>query len=163
MVSALDDLESVVKGIELGAEDYLPKPFDSTKKTRYFDKLPDLKPGGQVLSSELSYLLGRYGDETGQVLACANAGENQPIANLPNLWSEIRWAARTGAVEHLDDLLLRRVRLGMQLANGGSGVIERVREIAQAELGWSDAKWETELARYYAIYAAAYSPAPEGF
>jgi class 3 adenylate cyclase len=28
MVSALDDLESVVRCVELGAEDYLPKPFD---------------------------------------------------------------------------------------------------------------------------------------
>lgn len=147
----------------VAASRYLPKPFDVSKKTRYFEKLPDLKAGGQVLTSELSYLLGRYGDETSQVLACANGGENQPISPLPNLWSEIRWAARTGAVEHLDDLLLRRVRLGMQLADGGAGVMEKVREISQAELGWSDPKWETELARYYAIYAAAYSPAPEGF
>jgi len=28
VVSALDDIDSVVRGIELGAEDYLPKPFD---------------------------------------------------------------------------------------------------------------------------------------
>lgn len=28
MISALDQLESAVRGIELGAEDYLPKPFD---------------------------------------------------------------------------------------------------------------------------------------
>jgi len=28
VISAMDDLESVVKGIELGAEDYLPKTFD---------------------------------------------------------------------------------------------------------------------------------------
>src|SRR5512136_2715530 len=28
VISAMDDLESVVKGIEMGAEDYLPKTFD---------------------------------------------------------------------------------------------------------------------------------------
>jgi len=28
VISALDDLDSVVRGIKLGAEDYLPKPFD---------------------------------------------------------------------------------------------------------------------------------------
>lgn len=28
MISALEDIESVVRGIELGAEDYLPKPFN---------------------------------------------------------------------------------------------------------------------------------------
>ncbi len=145
------------------ASKYLPNPIDITKKIRYFDKLADLKAGGIVLTSELAYLMGRYGDETSQVLACAKNGENQPISPLPNLWSEIRWAARTGAVEHLDDLLLRRVRLGMQLADGGADIIEKVREIAQVELGWSDPKWEIELARYYAIYAAAYSSAPVGF
>ena len=30
VISALDDMDSVVKGIQLGAEDYLPKPFDPT-------------------------------------------------------------------------------------------------------------------------------------
>ena len=30
MISALDEIDSVVKCIELGAEDYLPKPFNST-------------------------------------------------------------------------------------------------------------------------------------
>jgi DNA-binding response OmpR family regulator len=29
VISAIDDMKSVVRGIELGAEDYLPKPFDS--------------------------------------------------------------------------------------------------------------------------------------
>ncbi|UCC76732.1 MAG: response regulator, partial [Anaerolineales bacterium] len=28
VISALDDMGSVVKGIEMGADDYLPKPFD---------------------------------------------------------------------------------------------------------------------------------------
>jgi sigma-B regulation protein RsbU (phosphoserine phosphatase) len=28
VISAMDDMDSVVRGIELGAEDYLPKPFD---------------------------------------------------------------------------------------------------------------------------------------
>jgi DNA-binding response OmpR family regulator len=28
VISALDEMESVVKGIKMGAEDYLPKPFD---------------------------------------------------------------------------------------------------------------------------------------
>jgi adenylate cyclase len=30
VISAVNDLESVVKGINLGAEDYLPKPFEPT-------------------------------------------------------------------------------------------------------------------------------------
>lgn len=48
VISAADDMRSVVKGIELGAEDYLPKPFNpmllkarinaSLEKKRLFDK-----------------------------------------------------------------------------------------------------------------------------
>ena len=30
MISALDELSSVIKCIEFGAEDYLPKPYNST-------------------------------------------------------------------------------------------------------------------------------------
>ena len=30
MISAVDEIESVVRCIELGAEDYLPKPFNPT-------------------------------------------------------------------------------------------------------------------------------------
>lgn len=30
VISALDDMDSVVRGIEMGAEDFLPKPFDPT-------------------------------------------------------------------------------------------------------------------------------------
>ena len=93
----------------------------------------------------------------------AHPGENQPIDSLPNLWSELRWAARSGAVCHLDDLLLRRVRLGMQLPNGGSEIFSRIKAICQPELGWDDVKWQQEEARYQQIYAKAYSPSPKGF
>ena len=30
MISAVDEIESVIRCIELGAEDYLPKPFNPT-------------------------------------------------------------------------------------------------------------------------------------
>jgi glycerol-3-phosphate dehydrogenase len=82
---------------------------------------------------------------------------------MPNLWSELRWAARTGAVEHLDDLMLRRVRIGMLLPQGALETMERVRAIVQPELGWDDTRWQEELARYTSIYQKAYSPSPVGF
>ncbi len=145
------------------ASKYLPKPFDLTRKIRYFNALPDVDANGEILSTELAYLLGRYSDETRLVLDSAHPGENQPIDSLPNLWSELRWVARSGAVIHLDDLLLRRVRLGMQLPNGGSEIFSRIKSICQPELGWDDVKWQQEEARYQQIYAKAYSPSPKGF
>jgi glycerol-3-phosphate dehydrogenase len=145
------------------ASKYLPRPIDLSKKIRYFDRLPELNQDHEILSSETFYLLGRYGSETSQVLDCAQKEENLPIGPLPNFWSELRWAGRSGAVEHMDDLLLRRVRLGMQLPDGGSEIFPKVRAICQQELGWGDAKWEQEVARYKLIYSKAYSPSPVGF
>ena len=52
MISALDDIQSVVRCIELGAEDYLPKPFDPVLLRARVNALPDEKaaarPGAGV-------------------------------------------------------------------------------------------------------------------
>ncbi len=145
------------------ASKYLPRPIDLSRKIRYFNRLPEINQEHEILSGETLYLLGRYGSETSQMLDYAQKEENLPIGPLPNFWSELRWAARGGAVEHLDDLLLRRVRLGMQLPGGGSEILPRIRAICQPELAWSDAKWEQEVTRYQQIYSRAYAPSPQGF
>jgi glycerol-3-phosphate dehydrogenase len=65
-------------------------------------------------------------------------------------------------VQHLDDLLLRRVRIGMLLPEGALPQMARIRSIAQPELGWSDSRWQLEVDRYQKIYQAYYSPEPTG-
>jgi len=95
-------------------------------------------------------------------LEAAAADENEPIHHLPNLWSEVRWAARSGAVEHLDDLLLRRVRLGLLLPEGARADMDRIGKIIRPELGWDEPHWQAELKRYLEIYHKAYSPQPGG-
>ena len=142
---------------------FLPHPSNLSCRKRYFSALPVVKPPLGIAPETWNKMLGRYGGETASVLEFAAPDENQPILNLPNLWSELRWAARTGAVEHLDDLLLRRVRIGIQLPDGAREVLPRVRAIVQPEMGWDDARWQEELARYENIYRKAYSASPEGF
>jgi len=66
------------------------------------------------------------------------------IAPLNNTWAELRWAAREEGVQHLDDLLLRRVRLGLLLPNGARDLLPRIRRTVQPELGWDDQRWEAE-------------------
>jgi len=97
------------------------------------------------------------------MIAGSDDDELQPIHNLPNIWAELRWAATTGAVEHLDDLLLRRVRLGLLLPDGARADMEKIRSLVQSSLGWDDARWQAEEDRYFEIYAKAYSPSPTGF
>lgn len=145
------------------AQPHLTRQVDLSIRKRYFDPLPGLQPQGDLTPIDLAYLLGRYGSETADLLNGASTDENQHISTLPNLWSELRWAARTGGVEHLDDLLLRRVRLGMLLPDGAANEMTRIRSIVQNELGWNDTRWDQEETRYHKIYENSYSPSPKGF
>ncbi len=142
---------------------HLPFQADLTKRRPYFSKLPNIQSEARLPAEQFAYLLGRYGTEITGVLNCAMPGENETILTTPNCWSEIRWAARTGGVEHLDDLLLRRVRIGLLLPNGAMGEMARIRAIAQPELGWNDQRWLQEEKNYLTIYENAYSPSPRGF
>ena len=61
---------------------------------------------------------------------------------------ELRIAAMHEAVVHLDDLLLRRTRLGLLLPGGALGHVERIRLLTEPWLRWGDAVWQAELGRY---------------
>ena len=108
----------------------------------------------------LDYLAGRHGKDTADLIALAGAGELERIGNLPNVWAELRWAARDEGVVHLEDLLLRRVRIGMLLPGGAIDQMERIRTIIQAELGWSDERWQKEVADYSNTWKTYYSHEP---
>ena len=103
-------------------------------------------------------LLGRYAGSACDLAAAAQPGEMESIAGALPLWAELRWAAREEGVIHLDDLLLRRVRLGLLLPGGGLGQLDRVRSIVQPELGWNDARWLQEADDYQRTWQAYYSP-----
>ena len=140
----------------------LPGQPDFTKRVRYFNPLPQANPPSGMTLKDWTYLMGRYSSETNTLVGAAQPGEMEHIEALPNLWAEIRWAARCGGVQHLDDLLLRRVRVGMLLPEGALPQMEKIRTVAQPELGWDDARWSAELDRYQKIYRAYYSPEPTG-
>jgi glycerol-3-phosphate dehydrogenase len=117
--------------------------------------LPDAASG--VDDDVRRRLLGRYGAEASLLVAAAAPGELEPIPTTRTLWGELRWAARAEGVVHLDDLLLRRVRLGLLLPEGGRDLLPEVRAICQAELGWDDARWEAEAEAYLDTWHQHYS------
>lgn len=102
-------------------------------------------------------LVGRYGAQVEALLAQADPDTLEPIPGTDTLWAELPWAAAE-AVEHLDDLLLRRVRLGIQLPGGGMSLLDRIRPLVQPALGWDDARWQAEVARYQQLWERSYSP-----
>ena len=129
--------------------------FDQRLPT--FNALPEIHPNTPVEAVALARLLGRHGADTISLLSSSKAGELEPIGELPTLWAELRWAARDEGVVHLDDLLLRRVRLGLLAPNGGLEQIERIRAIAQPELGWDNTRWKQEVASYTKLWKQCYS------
>jgi glycerol-3-phosphate dehydrogenase len=108
-------------------------------------------------------LAGRYGALAQALLDAAHEGELATVPGTETLWAELRWAARCEGVQRLEDLLLRRTRLGLLLRRGGEAHFARIRAICQGELAWSDERWDIEQRAYLALWDAHYSlPARPG-
>jgi len=112
------------------------------------------------LSSELKKrLLGRYGQHTQVLLSHAQSLENdyKKIGSTDTLWAELSWSCQYESIQHLDDLLLRRTRIGLLLENGAELEFHRIKYICQKYLAWDDAAWASELKRYQSIIKKHYS------
>lgn len=130
---------------------------------RVLDRLPHDETVRRTFAPQARLrLLGRFGADTRPMLDAADAVDLERIENLDALWAELRWAARAEGVVHLDDLLMRRVRLGLLLPRGGMDcgnpdrIAPRIRAIAQSELGWDDARWEREEKAYGELWRTHY-------
>ena len=102
-------------------------------------------------------LLGRFGEEAPALANAARPGEMEIIPGTNYLWAELRWAARCEGVCHLDDLLLRRTRLGLILPKGGETILPMVKQLCKAELHWDEKHYQQELANYRALWANSHS------
>jgi glycerol-3-phosphate dehydrogenase len=138
----------------------LPPPIRKARSKRVLDEI-DLEVAKQsnLPASTRLRLAGRYGHDIKDVLALIDRNEDLTIGNSPHTWAELCWAARGEAVVHLDDLMLRRVRLGLTLPEGGTRELEHARSWVQTELGWDDQRWLKEVDAYHKLWHTAYSPA----
>ncbi|MFZ5642472.1 MAG: glycerol-3-phosphate dehydrogenase/oxidase [Bacillota bacterium] len=103
-------------------------------------------------------LFGRYGFEAVLLAGEAERGDFKAIHGTGTLLAEIRWAARHEAVVHLDDLLLRRTRIGLLAPGGCIESLDRIRSVVQPVLGWDNQRWEDEVTRYVSLWQESYSP-----
>ena len=102
-------------------------------------------------------LAARYGYRARELSRHATQAELQTVPGTQTLWLELRVAAQHEAVLHLDDLLLRRTRLGILLPRGGLDHLARIRALCAPHLPWREAQWTVEIERYQALIAAHYS------
>lgn len=98
MVSALDDIESVVRCLEMGAADYLPKPFDPV--------LLRARINGSLTKKRLHDLQLDYIEQVGHVVAAATAVETATF--IPESLDGV--AARDDALGQLARVFRRMAR-----------------------------------------------------
>jgi glycerol-3-phosphate dehydrogenase len=135
----------------------LPNLKDRLEPQPVFSAVPSLRYRRDLPRGQAQRLQGRYGALAQQLIDAAQPGELELIAGTETIWAQLRWAARCESVQKLEDLLLRRSRIGIQLRGGGIGIIDRIRAICQPELGWSDQRWDGEQGAYLALWNTHYS------
>ncbi|MFZ6049654.1 glycerol-3-phosphate dehydrogenase/oxidase [Pseudomonas sp. CR3202] len=113
--------------------------------------LPALSPAQRLR------LAGRHGRALPDLAQWVESLGNERVGATDTLWAELAWAAEGELVLHLDDLLLRRTRLGLLLPEGARGALPRIRALCQPLLGWDDARWMREEADYLALWRRCYS------
>lgn len=119
-------------------------------------KIDSLIPAGANDKKLPQQLTGRFGRRAVEILQGVQG--LQSIENTSFSWAEARWSAENEQVMHLDDLMLRRTRLGLVLPQGGLSCIEQMQKEVGPALGWSSEKWTQEIQRYEDIWNRAYSP-----
>ncbi|HZZ00535.1 MAG TPA: glycerol-3-phosphate dehydrogenase/oxidase [Candidatus Baltobacteraceae bacterium] len=100
---------------------------------------------------------GKYGDLAGRFAGEAAQGELERVGSTPFTWADLRWSARHEQTARLDDLLLRRTRLGLLLRDGGAKYLDRIGAICRDELRWDQARWSVEAQRYAVLWRKHYS------
>lgn len=118
-------------------------------------ELPALAPSATAAlfddRDDADILPSRFGRHAAQIRALGT-DELQRIGDTPYCWAELRWSLRHESVQHLDDLLLRRTRLGLLCAAGGAEHLPRIAALCQVELDWDQMRWQDERARYLALW-----------
>lgn len=141
------------------AAPYIGMQKPESHHARILDALPQTPPDKRLSPPALERLAGLYGADFPAILdQIDNDAFLEPIGATPHRWLELAEAAAHEAVQHLDDLLLRRTRLGLLLPSGARSFLPRIRALCQSLLGWSDSHWEAEEQRYIQLWKSAYAP-----
>ncbi len=136
--------------------DRLPELGKDDNGTLVVEGKAAIPPDLAINATTARSILARYGIDGLAALVDASPEDRRPIPGLSTRWAELRWIAQSEAVRHLDDLLLRRLRLGLTAKAGGLPSLDQMRPTLQSELGWSDARWITEAERYEDVWLKYY-------
>jgi len=151
------------------AASYLSIPAEKLKNSSHFEAV-NVKASSSLSNRSLSSftelsseakkrLMGRHGLSAQSLInqAIKSSVGLKKIASTETLLAELIWACQVESVQHLDDLLLRRTRIGLLLEDGALAVLDEVKQVCQQYLNWDDLKWQSERSRYLDIIQQHYS------
>jgi glycerol-3-phosphate dehydrogenase len=111
----------------------------------------------QVPSGVVEHLLGRYGTLAAEVLNLMRDDPRlaRPLADgYPYLRAEVVYAVTHENALHVEDVLVRRIRLFIESADSGAEAAAEVSLIMGRLLGWSRRRRAAEARRYLDLVAA---------
>lgn len=102
-------------------------------------------------AARTEHLLERYGAELTDIIAQIEKDPSLgvPLAAAPQfLRADVLQAVHAEGALHLEDVLIRRVRLDLEAKDRGLAAAEEIISIMAPELGWDEATQQRELATY---------------
>ncbi|MFC2485420.1 MAG: glycerol-3-phosphate dehydrogenase/oxidase [Rothia dentocariosa] len=105
----------------------------------------------------ITHLLERYGAQIEDLGALIDADPDlgKPLKHAPQfLRADVVFALRYEGALHLEDVLVRRVRLDLEQRDRGLAAAPEILEIMRSELGWSPEQAQKEFDLYAARVAA---------
>lgn len=107
--------------------------------------------------TDLKRLRGLYGNHhISLAKQCVDPRKWEKIGATRFAWQELIWSCQNEQICYLDDLLLRRTRIGLLLPNGGANYQSEIEAICKEHLGWSSEIWRQQWQRYQQIIREHY-------
>jgi glycerol-3-phosphate dehydrogenase len=101
--------------------------------------------------AQLAHLLHRYGGMVDELLVLVNGDPTlgAPLGGAEDyLRAEVAYAVTHEDARHLEDVLLRRTRIGIETVDRGLSSVDEVAALMAPLLGWDDAQRDAEIEDY---------------
>ena len=140
------------------AKPFLPAVRLPDRKDSIFSETPARPEADFGLSHQIwRRLYGRYGLAADNLVQSAAAKDLSLIPGTDTIWAELPFAAQREQIRHLDDLLLRRVRIGLLTPHGGKAYLKRIRKLCRHALPWSRRRWRQEIKSYLDLWLRSHA------
>ncbi len=139
------------------AQQYLPElQLNQLQDIRLFKPITTLQLDKRLDPQQRLRLQSQYGQYYGQFLDSISGDELKQIGTTNTLFGELKWILTHEMIVHLDDLLLRRTRIGLLLKHGAAHLFPQLRILCQTALHWDESHWQREVSRYQTMMTNCY-------